>query len=277
MVELFKDDFYVFGNPIYHTKSPYIHKLFSIQTGISYKYSSKLVPLNEFKNYMIDFFLNNGKGANITVPFKEEAYFFSHVLTDRAKMSGSVNTFKKLKNNLILGDNTDGIGIFYDLRRINFITKIRNNVLLIGAGGAARGIIFTLLSFGCNIVIVNRTISKVKCLLECFKNKIGSISIFNDDLRLNYHFDLIINATVNLYFNPDLDRIKCFINKDICCYDINYLKKNKNTSFILWCLENGAVRISNGIGMLVSQAAYSFYLWYGFLPNIDEVINILVK
>ncbi|AAO27143.1 shikimate 5-dehydrogenase [Buchnera aphidicola str. Bp (Baizongia pistaciae)] len=272
MVKHCIDQFCVFGNPINHTQSPYIHSLFSKQTGIVYEYSARLVPFKEFNSYVLNFFLNKGKGANITVPFKENAYVISNNLTIRAKMSRAVNTFKKLHNNKILGDNTDGIGVLHDLKRIKFIKSKFNRVLLIGAGGAARGIIFSLLSYGCSIVVLNRTITRALQLVEDFKN-VGSISIFKEKFASNYSFNLIINATtINICQNSNLSTIKSLIHKDVYCYDINYSIKHKYTEFLLWCIKNGAICVSNGIGMLVSQAAHSFYLWYGILPETNSII-----
>lgn len=276
MVKKFIGSFCVFGNPICHTKSPYIHELFSKQTGIFYKYGSQLVPLEEFNNYMISFFLNKGVGANITVPFKEKAYFISNTLTERARISRSVNTLKKIENNNLLGDNTDGVGILYDLKRINFIKSKYCNILVIGAGGASRGIIFSLLSHGYNITILNRTIGNAINLVNCYKN-LGSISIFRDDSISNYSFDIIINTTVNTCKNSNLEKIKTLINKTTFCYDINYSSNNEFTPFLIWCMERGAVCVSDGIGMLVSQAAYSFYLWHGILPEVNPIIHILTK
>ena len=276
MIKFVESSFCVFGNPIHHTLSPVIHKLFSIQTGIFHEYGSQLVSLNKFNDVIKNFFLNQGKGANITVPFKEQAYLFSDLLTNRARMSRSVNTLKKINDKNILGDNTDGIGILYDLKRIKFLNSQCNNVLLVGAGGAARGIIFSLLSYGCNVVVINRKIDKVVCLSRDFQS-IGSISVFEDKLISKYSFNLIINSTVNVCKNSNFHKIRLLINPDVCCYDINYFKNNEHTSFMSFCINNGAVRVSNGIGMLVSQAAYSFYLWHGVLPEINSVISALFK
>lgn len=268
--------FALFGNPISHTLSPYIHKLFALQTNVTHEYYSRQVPLDKFNSYVNNFFLNGGYGLNITIPFKEQACLFSDILTNRAKISGSVNTLKKLKNGKIIGDNTDGSGILCDLQRIKFIDKKNNNVLIVGSGGAARGIIYTLLSYGCVVTIVNRTFGRAKLLESKFKNY-GQVSVLEYTQIHNNFFNIIINTTINTENNVHFNNISSVIHKDIYCYDINYSKQSQFTPFLIWCLKYGAKKISNGIGMLVSQAAYSFYFWHKVLPNIQLVIDNLTK
>ncbi|XBC38631.1 MAG: shikimate dehydrogenase [Buchnera aphidicola (Melaphis rhois)] len=270
MRKIHSNEFLVFGNPINHTKSPYIHWLFSKQTNIVHNYDYMLVPLNKFRKVVTSFFLHKGIGANVTIPFKEEAFLISDVLTDYAKASRSVNTLKKLGNGKILGDNTDGRGILYDLKRLKFIKKT-DTILIIGAGGASRGIIFSLLSYDCNIFITNRTMDRAINLVNDFK-KFGYISIFSIDKFRNSSFDLIINTTSNIEENSFWQSISHLINKDTYLYDINYSDSNIYTPFLLWFANYGVRMLSDGIGMLVSQAAYSFYLWHNVLPSIEPVI-----
>ncbi|XBC42210.1 MAG: shikimate dehydrogenase [Buchnera aphidicola (Meitanaphis elongallis)] len=269
MLKKHSSEFSVFGNPINHTKSPYIHLLFAQQTNIVHKYDYTLVPFNQFRKFITNFFAYKGIGANITIPFKEEAFLISDELTDHAKASRSVNTFKKLKNGKILGDNTDGKGILYDLKRLKFIKKY-DDVLVIGAGGAARGIIFSLLSYGCNILILNRTIDRAIKLVSDFK-RFGSISILSEKELEHSSFNVIINAAANVEINRYWSSISFSKNKTAYFYDINY-SNNMHTPFLSWCISCGALMFSDGIGMLVSQAACSFYLWHGILPNIEPVI-----
>ncbi|QIQ42053.1 MAG: shikimate dehydrogenase [Buchnera aphidicola (Microlophium carnosum)] len=263
----------VFGNPINHSKSPKIHSLFAKQTGILHIYKSIHVPLDGFRTVLCNFFEQDGQGANITAPFKQEAYFFCDKLTERAKIAQSVNTFKNINGKYILGDNTDGIGLLSDLIRLNFIKK-KYSILIIGAGGAAKGIISPLLSFGCSIFILNRTYLNAAKLVLQF-NKYGNIYVFNKKLLKIKHFDLIINATSKSVIKKDDFFPISIVSSKTCFYDMNY--QVGNTIFIDWCLEIGANFYSDGIGMLVFQAAHSFSLWHHVLPEIDYIIDILKK
>ncbi|ANZ22678.1 shikimate dehydrogenase [Buchnera aphidicola (Diuraphis noxia)] len=271
---MFKDknfNYAVFGNPIDHSKSPAIHNFFSNQTGVFHTYGSINVPLNKFSSIILDFFKHNGKGANITAPFKQEAYCISHELTERAKIAQSVNTLKKTDKGYILGDNTDGIGLLSDLIRLDFIKK-KYSVLILGAGGAARGILFPLLSFGCSIFIMNRTLSNTKKLIKQF-NRYGKINIFNKDILKYKIFDLIINATSQSLEEENSIIDLSLISSNTCIYDMNY-KKNKK-SFLNTFVHVKSTKFSNGIGMLVFQAAHSFELWHNVFPETDKIINIL--
>ncbi|QCI25677.1 shikimate dehydrogenase [Buchnera aphidicola (Sitobion avenae)] len=263
----------VFGNPVNHSKSPKIHSLFSQQTGISHIYTSVNVPLDNFNSILCNFFKKDGYGANITAPFKQEAYYFCDKLTKRATIAKSVNTFKKIDNQYILGDNTDGVGLLSDLTRLNFIKK-KCSILIIGAGGAVRGVLFPLLSFGCSIFILNRTLLNSKKLVTQFQ-KYGDINIFDENsLKIKY-FDLIINATSKFSEEKEDFVPLSFISSKTCFYDMNYQIDNR--VFIDWCLKIKANFFSNGIGMLVFQAAYSFFLWHNVLPKTDYIIDILKK
>lgn len=164
----------VFGNPIAHSKSPAIHQLFARQLGITHPYGRVLAPLDDFVSSLNQFFAEGGKGANVTVPFKEEAFARADELTERAALAGAVNTLKRLEDGRLLGDNTDGIGLLSDLERLGFI-KPRQRILLVGAGGASRGVLLPLLSLGCAVTIVNRTYSRARELATLFAHT-GSVS-----------------------------------------------------------------------------------------------------
>lgn len=210
-------------------------------------------------------------GCNITVPFKEEVVNICDILTKRAKISGSVNTIKKLQNGKLLGDNTDGIGLIKDLKRLRFIKK-NDVILLVGAGGAARGIILSLLSLNCSIFITNRNMDKARNIVDKFKIFGNIILITNNELH-KIHFNLIINATSSGLQNT----LPILPEKIICpttyCYDMYY--QLNLTPFLRWCKKIGSAGISDGIGMLVIQAAYSFFLWFGKLPDINSVIDVI--
>ncbi|QCI21201.1 shikimate dehydrogenase [Buchnera aphidicola (Hyperomyzus lactucae)] len=273
---MFKDqkfNYAVFGNPIKHSKSPMIHSFFSKQTGILHTYNSIHVPLKDFRSVLCSFFEKYGQGANVTAPFKREAYSFSTQLTERAKIAQSVNTLKKVDNQYLLGDNTDGIGLLSDLIRLNFIKK-NYSILILGAGGAVQGVLFSLLSFGCSVFILNRTIENSKKIVLQFR-KYGNINIFNQELLNIKYFDLIINAR-SIYTEESGNVLPLsLISSKTCFYDMNY--QIDNTFFIDWCIKIGATYYTNGIGMLVFQAAHSYFLWHNILPETNYIIEILNK
>ena len=157
----------VFGNPIAHSKSPLIHQQFAEQLQIDHPYGRVLAPVDAFIPTLEAFFAAGGKGANVTVPFKEEAFERADELTERASLAGAVNTLKRLEDGRLLGDNTDGIGLLSDLERLSFI-KPGFRVLLIGAGGASRGVLLPLLSLDCAVTITNRTFSRAEALAALF-------------------------------------------------------------------------------------------------------------
>lgn len=270
-----KYNYLLFGNPVHHSKSPIIYKYFADNMGLMFDYNTQHVKSNMFSEIILEFFNTHGKGANVTVPFKEEAYKLSHIVTKRAQITRSVNVLKKLHNNIILGDNTDGIGCLYDLNRLNFI-HMNQKILLIGAGGAARGIIPNLLSLNCSIDIVNRTFSRAFHVASYFK-KLGSIQAINvDNLKiLNYH--IVINATSSGIHQESsffLDNTIFYPERTVF-YDLFY--DDQLTPFLKWYQDHGGIYYSDGIGMLVSQAAYSFYLWNGIFPKVQSAINFLNK
>ncbi|WMY95881.1 MAG: shikimate dehydrogenase [Arsenophonus sp.] len=265
----FKEKFAIFGNPVSHTQSPLIHKLFSQQIGIPYSYTRELVAVKKFEEELDLFFRSGGKGANITLPFKELAYKKVHQITERAELSGSINTIKKINNNRLLGDNTDGAGLLFDLERLNFI-KRGMHILLIGAGGASSGVIPVLLNYGCHITLTNRTFRKAEIFIKRFLS-IGDISLLKMEFINTPKYDLVINAT-SCSITGDIPAISHKIfNKKTFCYDMFY-SFNK-TSFLEFAKENGVLKCADGIGMLVSQAAFSVKLWYGILPDIRFVLH----
>ncbi|CAL4323656.1 shikimate dehydrogenase [Buchnera aphidicola] len=268
-----KKYYVLFGNPVQHSKSPTIHDLFAEQTNCLMRYNTQYVEKDKFFTAFLYFLKSHYSGANITVPFKHDAYLLSHVLTKRALISGSVNTIKKISSGKILGDNTDGIGLLYDLKRLNAI-NYSDRVLLIGSGGAARGIIPNLLSLNCSIDVVNRTFCNAKKIVYFFKN-LGSIRAINVSLLKELNYDLVINATsVGIKNNSNFFISNLvFYPKNTFFYDLYY--SNELTPFLRWCKINKAIYFSDGIGMLVSQAAYSFYLWNGIFPNVKNVISFL--
>ncbi|ABJ90766.1 shikimate dehydrogenase [Buchnera aphidicola] len=262
----------LFGNPIEHSLSPLIHKNFSKEIKINYNYNSFLCTKSNFFVIVKNFFQNGGFGCNITVPFKKKSFQISNKNTKYVKISNSVNVLKKSSNNNIIGYNTDGIGLIYDLNRLKYITE-NSFILILGSGGAVYSIVYHLLKKKCCIFILNRTISKSCILVNKFK-KFGKIFVFDKNLYTK-KFDIIINATsCGLYnFSPKFPKNLIFPNTK--CYDISYSKNKKLTPFLSTCRDLGSRKYSDGLGMLVAQAAYSCYIWFNILPNIKKNINLL--
>lgn len=267
------EKYLVMGNPIEHSQSPFIHQFFSRQTGIEYGYGRLLVPLGEFDKVASHFFSSGGRGANVTVPFKEDAFRFVDKLTDRAKACGAVNSIVKLEDGSLLGDNTDGQGLILDLARLDFIVPNKvKSVLVIGAGGATRGILLPLLDYDCDITLTNRTFTKAEQLVKEF-SQFGTIRAIAAEEVADRHYDLIINASASSMTN-DLPPIPNEVyGFETACYDLYY--QTGMTSFLYNALKHGSTRLSDGLGMLVGQAAYAFELWYELVPDINPVLNIL--
>ncbi|WP_446470049.1 shikimate dehydrogenase [Xenorhabdus stockiae] len=265
------DKFAVFGNPIAHSKSPYIHQLFAKQTGIEHQYGRVLAPVEHFEQTLEQFFGQGGLGANITVPFKERAYECVHQLSERAKHCGAINTLKLIENNQLLGDNTDGVGLLADLQRLNFISK-EQHILIIGAGGAAKGVISPLLDFGCTVTITNRTFARAQGIVNMFSS-FGHIQAVEMKSLLNPDFDLIINATASGLDGSVPEIYPSVFRNGGACYDMYYQKGL--TPFLNFAQKSGASFLADGLGMLVGQAAHSFELWHGVLPKVEPVLAAL--
>lgn len=261
----------VFGNPIAHSKSPLIHRLFAEQLGVTHPYGRVLAPLDGFIATLDAFFQAGGQGANVTVPFKEEAFARADELTERASLAGAVNTLKRLADGRLLGDNTDGIGLLSDLARLKMI-RPGARVLLIGAGGAARGVLLPLLSLDCSVTISNRTFSRAQQLASLFSHT-GSVVALEGDSLAGHNFDLIVNATSS-GLSGDLPAIPAsLIQTHVYCYDMFY--QQGLTPFLSWCESLGAQKFADGLGMLVGQAAHAFMLWHGKMPDVVPVIERL--
>lgn len=261
----------VFGNPIAHSKSPFIHQQFAQQLNIEHPYGRVLAPINDFINTLNAFFSAGGKGANVTVPFKEEAFARADELTERAALAGAVNTLMRLEDGRLLGDNTDGVGLLSDLERLSFI-RPGLRILLIGAGGASRGVLLPLLSLDCAVTITNRTVSRAEELAKLFAHT-GSIQALSMDELEGHEFDLIINATSSGISGDIPANPSSLIHPGIYCYDMFYQKGK--TPFLAWCEQRGSKRNADGLGMLVAQAAHAFLLWHGVLPDVEPVIKQL--
>lgn len=261
----------VFGNPIQHSLSPRIHQLFAEQTSIPHPYDRFCAPLDGFECTVNDFFAQGGRGANVTLPFKQQAYELCSELTERAALAGAVNTLKKLDDGRVLGDNTDGIGLLSDLQQRELIMN-GDRILLIGAGGAARGVILPLLNAGCSVTISNRTFARAQELVDVFQHH-GSVRALSLNELQDAEFDLIVNATSS-GIAGEVPMIPAqLISDKTRCYDMFY--QNGDTPFLHWCKALGASQIADGLGMLVGQAAHAFTLWHGVMPEILPVVTKL--
>lgn len=269
-----KDRYAVFGNPITHSKSPLIHAAFAQQTGQAMSYDRQLVEEGEFAEAARVFFAAGGKGLNVTVPFKLDAFAFAQDLSERARLAGAVNTLKKMDDGRIFGDNTDGAGLLRDLTHNLGWAITGKRVLLLGAGGAVRGVIGPLLAQApSRLVIANRTLARAEELVQLFNA--GKSAQEAKQLRassLHIHarpFDIVINGTSASLGGalPVLD--PAILQPGACCYDMMYGKEP--TPFLRWAQQHGA-QAADGLGMLVEQAAESFYLWRGVRPDTRPVI-----
>lgn len=268
-----KDRYAVFGNPIKHSKSPQIHHAFAEQADQSMQYRAVLVEEDSFVKSAAAFFDEGGKGLNVTVPFKSEAYEFAEVLSDRARRAGAVNTLGLTDDGRIFGDNTDGVGIVRDMV-VNLGWCIRNaRVLIVGAGGAVRGVLEPILKERPKeLTIVNRTAKKAKKLAKEFK-ALGTIYGGGYELIGDEQFDLVINAT-SAGLEGDMPALPAsLLNEKSCCYDMVY--GDDPTIFSRWAAQNAAWAVADGLGMLVEQAAESFYLWRHTRPETQPIIHAL--
>ncbi len=268
------DLYAVMGNPIHHSKSPQIHSEFAKQTQQDLIYSAMLVPIDSFESVAKDFFQKNGKGLNITVPFKEQAFKMADKLTVRAQTAQAVNTLMLQADGSILGDNTDGAGLVGDLINNHQVALKDKRILVIGAGGAVRGILQPFLNEQpTSITVVNRTFEKAKVLAENFK-EFGNISACEFD-QLDGPFDVIINGT-SASLSGELPPVPdCVIGENTAVYDMMYGKEP--TTFLKWAQNLGATKTLDGLGMLVGQAAVSFTLWRQQQPDSHKVLLDLRK
>ncbi|MDC9728867.1 MAG: shikimate dehydrogenase [Methyloprofundus sp.] len=267
------DQYAVFGSPIKHSKSPRIHSLFAQETQQNLAYKAQLVPAEKFETAVKDFFTAGGKGLNCTVPLKELAWQYADTLTERATLSKAVNTLVRQKDGSILGDNTDGIGLVSDLMINNNVLIKQKRILILGAGGASRGIILPLQNESPReIVIANRTVSKAETLAQEFSHK-GKITASSYQDLAGQSFDLILNAT-SASLSGDLPPLaEGLLAEKGSCYDLAYA--NEPTAFVNWAEKQGAIKNLDGLGMLVEQAAEAFYLWRQVRPDTQPIIALL--
>ncbi|HHX8264029.1 TPA: shikimate dehydrogenase [Vibrio diabolicus] len=267
------DRYAVFGNPIGHSKSPFIHTLFARQTNQSLTYTAECAPVGGFIEAAKAFFADGGKGCNVTLPFKEDAYQFASRLTERAQLAGAVNTLKKLDDGEVIGDNTDGAGLVQDLLQHQVVLE-GARILIIGAGGAARGVIKPLLDQKpASLTITNRTFSKAEELAELF-SAYGPVTA-KEMNTIAEEYDVVINST-SASLSGELPAISSSVfATNSTSYDMMYGKGD--TTFNQWAKQHGAAHAYDGLGMLVGQAAESFMLWRGLRPGAKQILRELRK
>ena len=270
-----KKHFAVIGNPIHHSLSPQIHAAFAKENGLDIDYESVLSPLDQFKNTMHQLIQQKFTGANVTLPFKKEAYQLATTHSGHARIAEAVNTLE-FKEAEIIGHNTDGIGLVRDLEQ-NLDTHLKNKkILLIGAGGAAEGVIYSMLEKKpSELTLTNRTIEKSNVI----QNKMD-VHAKSFDVNLNVteitkcphqYFDVIINATSASLINAELHMDPKVFHEGCLAYDMMY---GKETSYIREAISQGS-KTSDGLGMLVEQAAEAFFIWHHIQPTTKSVIESL--
>jgi shikimate dehydrogenase len=264
------DRYAVFGNPIAHSQSPRIHAEFARQTGQDLSYEAILAPLDGFPPAVQAFRAAGGRGANVTVPFKEQAFELAGRRTDRAEAAGAVNTLK-FEGQEILGDNTDGVGLVADLTRNLGLGLAGQRILLLGAGGAARGVVLPLLGEApAKLYIANRTADKAAELAKRFQQA-GPVEGGGFGALPGRQFDLVINATAASLAGELPPLPNDVFAAGALAYDMMY---GKETPFMAFARARGA-RVADGLGMLVEQAAEAFLLWRGVRPETAPVIALL--
>jgi shikimate dehydrogenase len=267
------DHYAVFGHPIGHSKSPRIHQLFAEQTGQAIAYVAQDVPAEIFVAAADAFFADGGKGLNCTVPLKELAWQYADRLTERARLARAVNTLARQADGGIVGDNTDGIGLVNDLTINHGIALTGSRILILGAGGASRGIVGPLLERQpARVTIANRTLAKAETMAAEFE-RLGNVESSGYPELAGRRFDVILNAT-----SASLSACVPPLPADLLaergyCYDLAY--GTRPTAFVAWGIARHAAKSLDGLGMLVEQAAEAFFIWRGVHPLTAPVIDFL--
>lgn len=267
------DRYAVFGHPISHSQSPRIHGLFALQTGQHLEYTAQDVPAENFEAALREFLRQGGRGLNCTIPLKELAWRRADQCTERAQRAKAVNTLIREADGSLTGDNTDGVGLVRDLRENLGLALAGKCVLLLGAGGASRGILQPVLAEQPEgVLIANRTEAKGAQLAGEFA-ELGPVSACGFADLAGRCFDLILNATA-ASLQGDLPPLpEGILAAGGVCYDLAYGRQP--TAFMRWGQAHGAAVSADGLGMLVEQAAEAFRLWRGVRPQTAPVIRLL--
>jgi shikimate dehydrogenase len=267
------DRYAVIGYPVKHSRSPFIHGMFAKQTGQAISYHLQEVAPEQLAAEVRRFFADGGKGLNLTVPHKQAAFALVKYRTPRAEFAGAVNTIMLMQDGELMGDNTDGVGLLNDLNN-NLKFELKNKrILLLGAGGAARGVVAPLLQqHPAALVIANRNVERAQHLANEFRN-LGAISGTSFAAVEAQPFDLIINAT-SASLQGEMPQLpEAIVSDTTLCYDMAYGKND--TVFTYWAKQLGAAYAVQGWGMLVEQAAEAFFMWRNVRPDTMPVLVAL--
>jgi shikimate dehydrogenase len=262
------------GNPVEHSKSPWIHARFAELTGQVLRYDKRLVAIGGFEEAVRDFRANGGKGCNVTVPFKFESPKVATRLTPRAQLAQASNTLR-FDGGEVLGDNTDGIGLVMDVQRNAGVDLAGRDVLIVGAGGAAAGVLGPFIEAGPRrIVIANRTVDKAHAIVQRHEalSREHGVDVSASDLGASGAFDVVINATAASMSGSGIPIAASVIKPGALACDLMY--GPAAAGFVAWANENGAVA-RDGLGMLVEQAAEAFLVWRGMRPPSAQVLSEL--
>lgn len=259
--------FAVFGYPIAQSLSPHIHMQFAAQFGHTIRYTREEATLENFPYQLNSFFANGGAGCNVTAPHKQTALMLAEHVSQRAALAGAANTLWYEQGHLC-ADNTDGLGLMKDLQSHSFPIK-QARILVIGAGGAARGILGPLLEAQPQgLTLVNRSLEKAQALQNVFVHKTIEVMPLQ---QLEGDFDVIIHATAAQTLGEILKLPEALLSNRPALYDLSYTKKRHQTAFLTWGRAQGCTHCADGLGMLIYQAAESYFLWTGFYPETDTI------
>lgn len=261
----------VWGNPIAQSKSPRIHQLFGLQTQKNLEYVAKLGDEVEFEQQLTAFFSQGAKGCNITAPFKERAFKLADEHSESCLLAEACNTLKRLDDGRLYADNTDGAGLASDLERLGWLQS-GQKTLILGAGGATKGVLLPLLKAGLDITLYNRTLDKAVVLAEKFA-KYGKIQTACFEQLADQQFDLIINAT-SLGLQGKYVELPPHLLASAKVYDMQYAV-DMQTPFLNYAKSCGAKAYQDGLGMLVGQAAFAFSLWENQFPDVEPILQQL--
>lgn len=265
----------VMGNPVAHSKSPEIHQSFARQFGHRIEYLAIQVDPGGFPQAVEQFRAAGGSGLNVTVPFKLEAFRLADHVSDRAAVAGAVNTLKFEPDGRIFGDNTDGIGLVHDIELNLGVALKDKQVLILGAGGAVRGVLGPVLKHHpAKVVIANRTVARARDVAETFSEH-GTIEVCTFENLRGKHFDIVVNGTSSSLQDELPPLPETLYARGALAYDMMY--GDRPTPFLEWSLLHDAARASDGLGMLVEQAAESYFVWHGVRPDTKPVIAALRK
>lgn len=268
------DQYAVIGHPVEHSRSPAIHAAFAAQTGQALQYTRLPAAPDAFSDVARRFFADGGHGLNVTLPFKQEAATLADRLSERAGLAGAVNTLTRAGDGQLAGDNTDGIGLLRDLRDNLQLQLAGKRILILGAGGAVRGIVAPLLAADpVTLVVANRTLAKAEAIADLFV-KHGTISACTLDAVARHEpFDVVINA-ISAGLSGTMPTLPATLfAADAAACDLIYA--DRPTPFLAWAASLGVSTRRDGFGMLVEQAAESFHVWRGIRPQTQPIITQL--